>query len=203
MTDNDRHITRLLEAASAGDRLATDKVFPLVYDELHRIAQAMMSRERGPGPYTLQPTALVHEAYFRLIGPGDVSWQNKAHFFGAAATAMRRILIDRARRVKSASRGTRVAIDTDSALPTLDSGNGAPANADKAADDLIALDQAMESLRSRDARQHEVVMLRFFAGLTIEQVALTMDLSQGTIKADWAYARAWLLREMERFRAVD
>ncbi|HYF16146.1 MAG TPA: ECF-type sigma factor [Phycisphaerales bacterium] len=193
----DNPVTRLLTRATAGDAAATDELFPVVYGELHRMASALMSRERGPGPHTLQPTALVHEVYLRLIGPGDISWQNKAHFFGAAAIAMRRILIDRARRVKAGR--SKTSLDEGTTLPTLDSASP-PA---RAAEDLIALDDAMGSLRSRDARQHDVVMLRFFAGLTLEQTASSLGVSLATVKSDWSYARAWLLREVERRRAPE
>ncbi len=195
---SDNQVTLLLNAASSGDPMATERLFPLVYEELRRIAGAMMARERGPGPHTLQPTALVHEAYLRLLGPGDISWQNKAHFFGAAATAMRRILIDRARHVKATGL-PRAGVDPDAALPTLDSKGGG----ERAADDLLALDVALDALRRRDERQHDVVMLRFFAGLTIDQTASALGLSSATIKNEWSYARAWLLREIERARERD
>jgi RNA polymerase sigma factor (TIGR02999 family) len=187
-------VTVLLQAAAAGDTQASEALFPVVYDELRRIAGALMSRERAG--HTLQPTALVHEAYVRLVG-AETTWQNKAHFFGAAARAMRHILIDRARHVK-ATRVKAGAIEHEDMLPTIDS--TAPGGVSDAAGDLLLLDTSMESLRQRDERQHEVVMLRFFAGLTIEQTALAMGLSTGTVKNEWTYARAWLLREMERAR---
>lgn len=186
----------LLHAAATGDTQASEALFPLVYDELRRIAGALMSRERAG--HTLQPTALVHEAYVRLVG-AETTWQNKAHFFGAAARAMRHILIDRARHVKAAR--VRASSVDEAMLPTIDS--TAPGSVSDAAGDLLLLDSSMESLRQRDERQHEVVMLRFFAGLTIEQTALAMGLSTGTVKNEWTYARAWLLREMERARPVN
>ncbi len=164
----------------------------MVYDELRRIAGALVQGDRENAQRTLQPTALVHEAYLRLLGPGEVTWQNRAHFFGAAARAMRRILIDRARAARSARDGKL----RDAPLPV-----DSMLNAESAADDpeeLLALDGALDSLRARDERQHEVVMLRFFAGLTVEQTAQAMSLSPATIKNEWAYARAWLLREMAR-----
>ncbi len=188
-------VTLMLQAAATGDTQASEALFPLVYDELRRIAGALMSRERAG--HTLQPTALVHEAYVRLVG-AETNWQNKAHFFGAAARAMRHILIDRARHVK-ATRIKAGSVEHEDMLPTIDS--TAPGAVSDAAGDLLLLDSSMESLRSRDERQHEVVMLRFFAGLTIEQTALAMGLSTGTVKNEWTYARAWLLREMERARA--
>ncbi|MCC6660778.1 MAG: sigma-70 family RNA polymerase sigma factor [Phycisphaerales bacterium] len=186
-------VTLLLDAAASGDRLATERLFPVVYGELRRMAAALMGREQGA--QTLQPTALVNEAFLRLIGPRDVGWESRAHFFGAAAQAMRRILIDRARHVKAARVPAR---PMDSTLPMLDSRGG---DRDRAADDLLGLDGALEDLRGRDERQHQVVMLRFFAGLTSEQTALAMGLSASTVKNEWTYARAWLLREIERRRA--
>ena len=186
-------VTQLLQAAAAGDAGATDALLPVVYDELRRLAGAMMAQER-PGQ-TLQPTALVHEAYLKLIGGADLSWQNRGHFFGAAARAMRQILIDRARRQKVAL-AARESIGNELVVEGSDSFGGA-----NDADDLIALDGAMNELRTRDERQHEIVMLRYFAGLTIEQAALAMDLSASTVKNEWAWARAWLLRRMELARS--
>jgi RNA polymerase sigma factor (TIGR02999 family) len=177
----------------------------VVYDELRRLAGSMMRNERSG--HTLQPTALVHEAYLRLIGPAKVSWENRAHFFGAAALAMRRILIDRARHIQS-TRVERNAAPISSAV--LGAGAGAPSGAppsgidlERDADELVHLDGAMESLRRKDDRQHEVVMLRYFAGLTIDQTALAMGLSTGTVKNEWSYARAWLLREIDRRRTGE
>lgn len=182
-------ITRLLDAASRGQAQATEQLLPLVYDELRRVASGLMSRER-PGQ-TLQPTALVHEAYMRLLGSQPLTWQNRAHFFGAAATAMRRILIDRARHVKAA-RVKAVSADTDALVSADDFGAG------QDADELIALDEALVELAARDQRQHDVVMLRYFAGLTIEQTAEALSISTGTVKSEWSYARAWLLHQIEK-----
>ncbi len=182
-------ITRLLDAASRGQAQATEQLLPLVYDELRRLAGGLMSRER-PGQ-TLQPTALVHEAYMRLLGSQPLTWQNRAHFFGAAATAMRRILIDRARHVKAA-RVKAVAADVDALVSADGFGPG------QDADDLIALDAALVELAARDQRQHDVVMLRYFAGLTIEQTAEALSISTGTVKNEWSYARAWLLHQIEK-----
>lgn len=190
-TEVQTRVTQLLDAAASGDTLATERLFPVVFDELRRMAAGLMSREAGP--HTLQPTALVNEAYLRLVGSREVAWQNRAHFFGAAALAMRRILIDRARHVK-ATRPRAGSIEEESALPTLDS-NGPR---ERAAEDLIALDGALERLRARDQRQHDVVMLRFFAGLTVEQTGEALALSASTVKNEWAYARAWLMREIEQ-----
>jgi RNA polymerase sigma factor (TIGR02999 family) len=197
-------ITRLLDAASAGEARATEELLPIVYDELRRVAGAMMAREK-PG-MTLQPTALVHEAYLRLLGPGgaNVTWQNRRHFFSAAATAMRRILIDRARHVKSARIST-TGLDTDRIELTGDFGGSEDAarpgiDTAAGAEQLLALDEAMRELAARDERQHDVVMLRYFAGLTIEQTAEALGLSAGTVKNEWTYARAWLLHRMQRGR---
>jgi RNA polymerase sigma factor (TIGR02999 family) len=191
-------LTQLLEAAARGDGSATDRILPLVYDELRRLAEGLMRQER-PGQ-TLQPTALVHEAYLRLLGPANAgpAWQNRAHFFGAAAQAMRRILIDRARRVKARG-GPRAALD-EAALDATAGGGGRGVDVERDAGDLLALDEALQALRERDERQHDVVMLRYFAGLTIEQTAEMLGLSTGTVKNEWAYARAWLMRRVETAR---
>ena len=195
-------VTRLLDAAAKGERRAVDDLLPIVYDELRRLAGSMMRSER-PG-HTLQPTALVHEAFLRLLGSADIAWENRAHFFGAAALAMRRILIDRARHVKS-TRVERHAAQIRSTILAASDGShgGRGLDPDHDADELLYLDGAMDALREKDARQYEVVMLRYFAGLTIEQTALSMNVSGGTVKNEWAYARAWLLREVERRRAAE
>ncbi len=185
-------VTQMLDAAAAGDLRATERLFPLVYDELRRLAGGLMAREQ-PGQ-TLQPTALVNEAYLRLVGPGQVRWQNRAHFFGAAATAMRRILIDRARQVQA--RRKREA-EVASELPSMDS-----RTACSTPEDLLELDGALDELAQRDKRQHDVVMLRFFAGLTVEQTGEVLDVSPATIKNDWAFARAWLTSEVRRRTAA-
>lgn len=184
-------VTKLIESAAAGDPLATERLFPLVYAELHQVAASIM---RGQGPSTLQPTALVNEAYLKLVGGTDRAWDTRAHFFGAAARAMRQILIDHARRVKTAKAARQQMQEVG--LPTID---GA-ATPDRAADDLLAVDAAMQHLLKHDERQHQVVMLRFFAGLTVEQTALSMGLSMGTVKNEWNYARAWLTREVAQSR---
>lgn len=187
-------VTTLLATATQ-ERIATDEIFPLVYEELRRLASAMMSRERGKGPYTLQPTALVNEAYVRLVGPTGQGWRSQSQFFSAAAKAMRHILIDRARRARTAKEKGGPGLE-ESMVPSFDS-NTQP---DGAAEELVALDGAMDSLKVRDERQYEVVMLKYFAGLTFDQTAAALDLAASTVKADWAYARAWLLREVSRIR---
>jgi len=175
-------VTQLLDAIRAGDGHATDRLLPLVYDELRRLARARLSAE--PAGLTLQPTALVHEAYLRLIGEKDAQnaakWQSHAHFFGAAAIAMRRILIERARLARN-----RISKDSKP-VTELDS------NTTPDAVDLLALDQALENLSKMDPRLTEVVHLRFFAGLTVEQAAEVMGVSPRTVKRDWNFARAWL-----------
>ena len=161
---------------------AAADLLPLLYDELRRLAQARLARL--PEGQTLQPTALVHEAYVRLVGDEDPGWKSRAHFFGAAAMAMRDILVEQARRkgrVKHAGDRRRVEL-TDAAVQCIDL---APA-------DLIALDAALDALADAHPRKHDVVMLRYFAGLPLEQVAELTGLSTRTVERDWRFARAWL-----------
>jgi RNA polymerase sigma factor (TIGR02999 family) len=174
-------VTRLLDAMGRGQAGASDQLLPLVYDELRRLAASRLSKD-APGQ-TLQPTALVHEAYLRLVG-GDVQWQNHAHFFGAAALAMKRILIERARR-KQVERAARPHVY----VTELD-------EADPERVDMIALDGALEKLAGVDAQLSQLVHLRFFAGLTVEQTAEVLGSSARTVKRDWSFARAWLHREL-------
>jgi RNA polymerase sigma factor (TIGR02999 family) len=166
----------------------TDQLLPHVYKELRRIAQQQMTQE-APGQ-TLQPTALVHEAYMRLVGNKPMHWESRGHFFAAAAEAMRRILIERARAKQTTKRtapGERVSLDN--ALATLDV---------LPPDELFALDEALAALKTQHARKEQIVRLKYFAGLTNEEIAQTMNLSLTTIKDDWQFARAWLHREMNR-----
>ncbi|MBL8999867.1 MAG: sigma-70 family RNA polymerase sigma factor [Phycisphaerae bacterium] len=186
-------VTLLLSRIAAGEAHAAANLLPLVYDELRNLAAARMAKEQ-PG-LTLEPTALVHEAYIRLIGAeggrADQKWDGRAHFFGAAAIAMRRILVERARRAASLKRGghmSRVELADEPAKATV-----APDEVD-----MVALDRVMERLKAQDARKHEVVMLRYFAGLTIEETSLALDLSPATVKNEWTIARAWLHRELAR-----
>ena len=187
----------------------TDALLPQVYEELRRLAKQRLSRE-GPG-LTLQPTALVHEAYMRVLGEADVQWNSRGHFFAAAAHAMRRILIERARRVNSLKHGGGLgnahldlaALDRDALGDMCGSGGGATGSSHEIAVDdqreqLVLLDAALHRLEQRDARKAEVVMLRFFAGLSIEQAAAAMGVSPATVKNEWRFARAWLHSEMER-----
>ena len=180
-------ITGLLQEWQQGSREAIDQLMPLVYGELHSLAARYLSRERRDN--TLQPTALVHEAYLKLAGQNAVSWQNRAHFFGIAAQLMRRILVDHARHHGRAKRGGEVErLSIDQVDPA------APVTMDVV--DAYTLDQALVRLEALDAQQGRVVELRFFGGLTIEETAEVMRLSSGTVKRDWAVARAWLYREL-------
>jgi len=182
----------LLEAMAGGDARAGDQLLPLIYEELQSLARSLMARE-SPGQ-TLQPTALVHEAYLRLMGQADMKWDCRGHFFVAAATAMRRILVERARSRRRLKRGGgrgRVELD-DAAL-----------RVEPPDDDLLALDEALEHLEGYDGRQHQVVMLRYFAGLSVEETASALGLSETTVKSDWAYARAWLHRRLSRAESSD
>jgi RNA polymerase sigma factor (TIGR02999 family) len=179
-------VTRLLDAAATGDRNAAAQLLPLVYDELRKLAAVRMAAESPD--HTLQPTALVHEAYLRLIGPAnEPQWQNRGHFFAAAAEAMRRILVEGARRKKAVKHGGGLQrVDTmtiDVAAPEQD-------------DDLVAIDAALERLAVLDPQKAELVTLRYFAGLTIEQAAAALGISCATAKRHWAYSRAWLYQQV-------
>jgi RNA polymerase sigma factor (TIGR02999 family) len=177
-------VTRLLEAIQHGDTRAGEELLPLVYAELRQLARAKMAREQSG--HTLQPTALVHEAWLRL---GDQRFENRAHFFGAAAEAMRRILIDRARRKLSARHGAKAEhIDAE------DIQIAAPAEKE---DELLAVHEALDALAAHDPRKAELVKLRYFVGLTIEEAAAVLGISAPTAKRDWTYAKVWLFREMQ------
>jgi RNA polymerase sigma factor (TIGR02999 family) len=180
-------ITRILNAAQQGDSRAAAELLPLVYDELRRLAAWLLANEK-PGQ-TLQATALVHEAYLRLVSKEDPGWQGRRHFFGAAAEAMRRILVDNARRKKRLKHGGQVErveieeVEIASPLPD---------------DDLLALDEALGKLAEVDPRGAELVKLCFFVGLTQEQAAKELGISVSTVERNWAFARAWLFREMHK-----
>jgi RNA polymerase sigma factor (TIGR02999 family) len=180
-------ITRLLAEWSNGDRQALEKLTPLVYDELRRLAARYLRQERAG--HTLQSTALVHEAYMKLVGQNNVQWQNRAHFFGIAAQMIRRILVDYARARKADKRGS------GAEKLSLDEAIALPGGQDL---DLVALDDALEGLAKIDPRQSRLVELRFFAGLTIEETAEVMQMSLATAKRDWVAAKAWLSREVRR-----
>jgi len=183
MTD----VTRILNAIEQGDPRATEELLPLVYEELRLLAAQKLSQET-PGQ-TLQATALVHEAYIRLVAEEAQDFKSRNHFFRVAAEAMRRILIDNARRKKSLKRGGKhQRINLDEAIPKLDEGFSV--------DDLIELDKALAKLSEEDKIKADVVKLRYFAGLSVEQTSEVLGISATTTKLHWAYTRAWLLREI-------
>jgi RNA polymerase sigma factor (TIGR02999 family) len=178
-------ITQLLIAWSAGRREALDDLLPLVYEELRRLAARYLRHE--PGDHTLQPTALVHEAYLRLIDQRRVQWRNRAHFYGVAAQIMRRILVDHARARRAEKRGAgweRVPLVEDET----------PAGAGDV--DVLALDEALGRLAAFDSQQERIVELRYFGGLTIDEVAEVVGLSAATVVREWTIAKAWLRAEL-------
>jgi RNA polymerase sigma factor (TIGR02999 family) len=182
-----QEITQLLVAWSQGDEAALAKLTPLVYQELHRLAHRYLGRERAG--HTLQTTALVHEAYLRLLDRQQVEWQNRAHFFAISAQLMRRILVDFARARHYRKRGG------DARQITFDE---AAVIAPERSADFIALDDALNSLAKLDRRQAQVVELRFFGGLTIEETAEVLKVAPITVRRDWSLAQTWLLRELRR-----
>ena len=184
-------VTRVLQQLEHGDTQAAESLLPLVYDELRRLAAWHMAQERAG--QTLQATALVHEAWLRLVGPADSRWQGRRHFLAAAAEAMRRILIDIARHKQAARHGGGLH-RTEQDMDLLSITGGA------ADEELLEVHEALDALAAHDARKAELVKLRYFAGLTLEEAAAALDLSVRTAKRDWAYARAWLFREIERRR---
>jgi RNA polymerase sigma factor (TIGR02999 family) len=183
----ERDVTSLLVRWGNGDANAFDELAPIVYDELRKLARSHLRRERPD--HTLQSTALVHEAYLRMIDQQAVSWQNRSHFYGIAAQMIRRILVDYARAKQTKKRGE--------ALPKIafDEAVGAHASEDL---DLVALDDALKALAEIDPRQSRIVELRYFAGLSIEDTAEVLQVSPATVKRDWTVARAWLKRELVR-----
>ncbi|MDQ3010637.1 MAG: sigma-70 family RNA polymerase sigma factor [Acidobacteriota bacterium] len=185
-------VSQLLQRWSEGDRAALDQLTPLVYDELRRMARRYMNQQ--PVGQTLQTTALVHEAYLRLVGREEKHWENRAHFFGVAAQAMRHILVDYARARKMAKRGGGArALSLDEAL-TIGPERG---------DDLVALNDALDVLAKLDQRQSWIVELRFFGGLTEEEISEVLKVSTRTVRSDWSLARSWLLRELDREKPDD
>ena len=178
-------VTQILQEVSGGDREAPARLMPLVYDELRRLADHYLRQERPD--HTLQPTALVHEAYLRLVDQTRVDWQNRAHFFGVAAQLMRRILVDYARRHQTSKRGgLRQKLTLDEAVDYSQTRDV----------DLVRLDDALTALAQFDTRQSQIVELRFFGGLTIEETAEALGISPATVKVDWNMAKAWLRREI-------
>jgi RNA polymerase sigma-70 factor (ECF subfamily) len=182
-------LTELLQSWHGGDRAALDRVLPVVYDELRSLAARHLASER-PG-HTLQATALVHEAYLRLAGQQHADWKNRAYFFGAVATIMRRILVDHARRRVRDKRGGSVTI-----VPLELVAEPADSQAHDGSVDVEALDHALDKLGAVDARQARIVELRYFSGMTVEEIAEVMSISPGTVKRDWTVARAWLFAEL-------
>lgn len=179
-----RDVTKLLLAWSGGDQSALEKLAPIIYDELLRLAHRYMRRER-PG-HSLQSTALVHEAYIRLVNYQRMNWQGRAHFYSVAAQAMRRILVEHARRKNQKRGGGVQRISLDEAAEV---GTGRPR-------DLIALDEAMVALARVDERKSKVVEMRFFGGLSVEETAEVLKISAITVKRDWSTAKLWLYREL-------
>ena len=188
ITPTQHLVTQLLHEWSQGDETALDKLIPIVYDELRRQAANYMRRER-PGQ-SLQTTALVHEAFLKLVNQRAVEWQNRNHFFAIAAHVMRRILVDHARQHQAEKRG-----GADLTMLPIDD---ADASVEEPEVDLVALDQALERLALLDEQQSRVVELRFFSGLSVEETAEVLNVSTRTVKREWRAAKAWLLRELSR-----
>lgn len=187
MNSVSKNVTQLLQDLKGGDTSAEEKLISVVYDELRRLAAHYMRRERPD--HTLQATALVHEAFLRLTEQRDVSWQNKAHFFGVAAQLMRRVLIDHARarlRTKRGAGGQKLPLDEGLILT------------DAAPLELLAVNDSIERLAKLDARQAHIVELRFFGGLSVEQTAEFLGISPKTVKRDWSVAKAWLHAELRQ-----
>jgi RNA polymerase sigma-70 factor, ECF subfamily len=184
MTSDDGEITRLLKAMKRGDPSAVDRLLPLVYAELHRLASAYMRRERQD--HTLQPTALINEAYLRLA-KGNSDWQNREHFIGVAAQVMRRVLVDHARAHTAKMRGgelRRVELEEGLAI------------SEERTEEMLAVDEALSRLTEENPRQAKVVELRYFGGLSVEQIAAVLTIGPRSVKRDWALARIWLLNEL-------
>jgi RNA polymerase sigma factor (TIGR02999 family) len=180
-------ITKLLQGWRGGDRAALDALVPVVYKELHRLAHCELRKERPD--HTLQSTALVHEAYFRLVGQTLPQWESRTHFFAIAAQLMRQILVDYARRHRASKRGSGVC------MLTLDDAVVLPQRKDV---DVVAIDDALNTLAEVDPRQSRIVELRFFAGLSLQEISEVMGIATATVQRDWTAARAWLHREISR-----
>ena len=188
MINNDsQQITKLLVDWGKGDEAAFERLMPLVYDELHRMARAYMRRQ--PSGHTFQTTELIHEAYLKLAKQDGQDWQNRAHFFGVAAKAMRHILVDYARSKTSEKRGgsgRKVAFDDNKDVSA------------ERPDEIVALDDALRQLAALDERKSRVVEMKFFAGLKIEEIARVLNISPETVKRDWQFSKTWLFRELSR-----
>jgi RNA polymerase sigma factor (TIGR02999 family) len=188
MAERSTEATAILEALNQGDSSAANRLLPLVYDELRALAAHWMRRERAD--HTLQPTALVHEAYLRLIDQTKADWKSRAHFMAVAAQTIRHVLVDHARKVKADKRGGgrhRTSLHDD-----------LKADVGRNDVDLLALEEALERLQQLHPRQARVVELRFFGGLSIEETAHVLDVVRSTVADDWSFARAWLSRELAR-----
>ena len=184
-TDHQEPVTRMLQAAAAGDQTASADLLPLVYDELRALAKARLKRE-APGQ-TLQPTALVHEAYLRLVGNADPGWEGRGHFFASAARAMRRILVDRAREKMARKRGgdwRRAAVEGDD-VPI-----------EPPSDEVLAVDEAIKRLEQEDPRKGQIVNLRYFAMMSTTETAAALGISAETVRREWRYIRTWLECEL-------
>jgi RNA polymerase sigma-70 factor, ECF subfamily len=188
----DPSVTQALLDLSRGERAALDRLLPVIYEQLHRIAERELRRERPD--HTLSPTALVHEAYLKLVQLDRISWQGRDHFFGACSQVMRRILISYARMKRAEKRGGPFAEPV-----TLEN---AVVAATERPDELVALDEALSRLAMLNGRQASVVECRFFGGMDVEQTARALNISPATVKRDWALARAWLNRELVAERGV-
>ncbi len=188
MSDSDHDVTVLLREWSGGNQQALTDLLPIIYDELRRVAHQYLHREHTD--QTLQTTALVHEAYLKLIDQRSVNWQNRAHFFAIAAQAMRRILIDNARRRTAGKRGKgeKISLEDVATVST------------QKHQSLLALDEALHELEKIDPQQSRIIELRYFGGLTIEETATAMDISPATVKREWAMARAWLYKALTTAR---
>lgn len=192
MTPSPHEVSQLLHAWREGDSSAFDRLMSLVYDELRRMARRHMARQSPD--HTLQTTALIHEAYLKLVDLKDVQWQDRTHFFAVAAKAMRHILVDYARSRQAAKRGGRVKIVSLDEAATI---------CEERAADVVALDDALESLAAFDPRKCQVVELRYFGGLSVIDTAEVLSVSPETVARDWRLARTWLLRELSRPAASD
>ena len=184
MPQDSENLTQLLIKASNGDKDSLDEILPLVYDELRKIAQNYLNRERGD--HTLQATALVHEAYLRLIDQRQVDWKNRSQFFGLASQMMRRILVNHAENYKAQKRGSGQKLQLDETVDVSFEENL----------DLIDLDNALKKFAEFDEQKSKIVEMRFFGGLTIEETAEVLGKSHATIEREWAFAKAWLYREL-------
>jgi RNA polymerase sigma-70 factor, ECF subfamily len=185
MKPTPHELTKLLLAWSDGDKEALDRLIPLVYDELHRLAKNYMRKERAG--HTLQTTALIHEAYLLLIDADKVQWQNRAHFFGVAARLMRQILVAAARERGYQKRGGGAEMVSLDEAMLIDEGQN---------EDLVALDEALAALAQFDARKARVVEMRFFGGLSEDEISVALDVSVETVRRDWRLAKAWLRRKL-------